>query len=72
MARTDGSRAGARPARARELIVDRREEIAAIMTAEQGKPLAEARGEVAYAANTWRSISTSGPYGSRRASRYEA
>ena len=32
--------------RTRELIVDRREEIAAIMTAEQGKPLAGAHGEV--------------------------
>ena len=60
MARTDGSRAGASCVRSR---THRRppQEIAAIMTAEQGKPLAEARGEVAYAANTWRNISTSGP-----------
>ena len=33
------------------LIVDAREDLARIMTAEQGKPLAEARGEVAYAAS---------------------
>lgn len=33
------------------LMVARQDELAAILTAEQGKPLAEARGEVAYAAS---------------------
>ncbi|TGD95836.1 NAD-dependent succinate-semialdehyde dehydrogenase [Methylobacterium nonmethylotrophicum] len=33
------------------LILDHAEDLAAIMTAEQGKPLAEARGEVAYGAS---------------------
>jgi succinate-semialdehyde dehydrogenase/glutarate-semialdehyde dehydrogenase len=36
--------------RAADLMLERTDEIAAVMTAEQGKPLAEARGEVAYAA----------------------
>ncbi|MGV3479871.1 MAG: NAD-dependent succinate-semialdehyde dehydrogenase [Sphingobium sp.] len=48
----------ARPARERglllrrwaELILDNRDDLARLMTAEQGKPLAEATGEVAYAA----------------------
>lgn len=48
-----------RPARERsailrnwfEQIVRHREDLARIMTAEQGKPLAEARGEIAYAAS---------------------
>lgn len=47
-----------RPARERaailrrwfELILEHRDDLAAIMTAEQGKPLTEARGEVAYGA----------------------
>ncbi|MFZ5608007.1 MAG: NAD-dependent succinate-semialdehyde dehydrogenase [Pseudomonadota bacterium] len=34
-----------------DLIMARQDELAALMTAEQGKPLAEARGEVAYAAS---------------------
>jgi len=34
-----------------ELIVEHREDIARIMTAEQGKPIAEARAEVTYAAS---------------------
>ncbi|MBJ3785370.1 NAD-dependent succinate-semialdehyde dehydrogenase [Devosia sediminis] len=34
-----------------ELIVDAREDLAIIMTSEQGKPLAEARGEIDYAAS---------------------
>jgi len=34
-----------------KLIMNAREDLAQIMTAEQGKPLAEARGEVAYGAN---------------------
>jgi succinate-semialdehyde dehydrogenase/glutarate-semialdehyde dehydrogenase len=34
-----------------DLIMQNQEDIAQIMTAEQGKPLAEARGEVAYAAS---------------------
>jgi len=37
--------------RSAELIRDRKDEIAAVMTAEQGKPLAEAAGEVEYAAS---------------------
>jgi len=36
---------------ASDLILERREDIASTMTAEQGKPLAEARGEVDYAAS---------------------
>lgn len=34
-----------------ELIIDSQDDLARIMTAEQGKPLAEAKGEVAYAAS---------------------
>ncbi|MES2071915.1 MAG: NAD-dependent succinate-semialdehyde dehydrogenase [Pseudomonadota bacterium] len=34
-----------------DLILDNTDDLAAIMTAEQGKPLAEARGEIAYAAS---------------------
>ena len=34
-----------------ELIVDAQEDLARILTAEQGKPLAEARGEIGYAAS---------------------
>jgi succinate-semialdehyde dehydrogenase/glutarate-semialdehyde dehydrogenase len=34
-----------------ELILQHRDELAALMTAEQGKPLAEAKGEITYAAN---------------------
>lgn len=34
-----------------QLITENREDLAAIMTAEQGKPLAESRGEVSYAAS---------------------
>ncbi|MFA5677194.1 MAG: NADP-dependent succinate-semialdehyde dehydrogenase [Pseudomonas sp.] len=34
-----------------ELIMQHQEDLARIMTAEQGKPLAEARGEIAYAAS---------------------
>src|SRR5262245_34886789 len=37
--------------RSADLIRERKEEIAAVMTAEQGKPLAEAAGEVEYAAS---------------------
>lgn len=48
-----------RPARERalilrrwfNLIIENTEDLAAILTAEQGKPLAEARGEIAYAAS---------------------
>src|SRR5690348_4192670 len=37
--------------RAADVIRERKDEIAAVMTAEQGKPLAEAAGEVEYAAS---------------------
>ena len=37
--------------RSADVIRERKNEIAAVMTAEQGKPLAEAAGEVEYAAN---------------------
>ena len=37
--------------RSADVIRERKDEIAAVMTAEQGKPLAEAAGEVEYAAN---------------------
>jgi succinate-semialdehyde dehydrogenase/glutarate-semialdehyde dehydrogenase len=40
--------------RAYDIIVERTEDLAAIMTAEMGKPLAEARGEVAYGAEFFR------------------
>lgn len=40
--------------RAYELLVERTEEVAALMTAEMGKPLAESRGEVAYGAEFFR------------------
>jgi succinate-semialdehyde dehydrogenase/glutarate-semialdehyde dehydrogenase len=40
--------------RAYELILERTDELAHLMTAEMGKPLAEARGEVAYAAEFFR------------------
>lgn len=34
-----------------ELLIEHQDDLAAIMTAEQGKPLAEARGEIGYAAS---------------------
>lgn len=40
--------------RAYDLIMERQEQLALIMTTEMGKPLAEARGEVAYAAEFFR------------------
>ena len=40
--------------RAHELILERSEDFARVMTAEMGKPLAEARGEVAYGAEFFR------------------
>jgi succinate-semialdehyde dehydrogenase/glutarate-semialdehyde dehydrogenase len=40
--------------RAYEIILERREELALLMTLEMGKPLAEARGEVGYAAEFFR------------------
>ena len=40
--------------RAHEIILDRTDELARLMTSEMGKPLAEARGEVAYAAEFFR------------------
>jgi succinate-semialdehyde dehydrogenase/glutarate-semialdehyde dehydrogenase len=40
--------------RAYEIILDRADELAALMTAEMGKPLSEARGEVLYGAEFFR------------------
>lgn len=40
--------------RAYEIILERTDELARLMTSEMGKPLAEARGEVAYAAEFFR------------------
>lgn len=40
--------------RAYELVIARQDEIALIMTSEMGKPLAEAKGEIAYAADYFR------------------
>jgi succinate-semialdehyde dehydrogenase/glutarate-semialdehyde dehydrogenase len=40
--------------RAHELLLERREDLALLMTLEMGKPLAEARGEVTYAAEFFR------------------
>ncbi|PSM45164.1 NAD-dependent succinate-semialdehyde dehydrogenase [Streptomyces dioscori] len=40
--------------RAHELVLERTERLAHLMTSEMGKPLAEARGEVAYAAEFFR------------------
>lgn len=40
--------------RAHEIILERTDELAHLMTSEMGKPLAEARGEVAYAAEFFR------------------
>ncbi|WP_349828271.1 NAD-dependent succinate-semialdehyde dehydrogenase [Brevibacterium litoralis] len=40
--------------RAWELLIERQDEIAAVMTAEMGKPLSEAKGEVAYGAEFFR------------------
>jgi len=42
---------GARLRRWFELMIANREDLALLMTAEQGKPLAESRGEIAYAAS---------------------
>jgi succinate-semialdehyde dehydrogenase/glutarate-semialdehyde dehydrogenase len=49
-ARTAGERA-ALLRRWRDLMMEHQEDLARLMTAEQGKPLAESRGEVAYAAS---------------------
>lgn len=50
-ARLTGKERGACLRRWAALMHDHREDLARIMTCEQGKPLAEARGEVAYAAS---------------------
>ena len=42
---------GRRLRRLGELMLERKEDLAKFLTAEQGKPLAEARGEIAYAAS---------------------
>ncbi|MCQ9370403.1 NAD-dependent succinate-semialdehyde dehydrogenase [Corynebacterium sp. 35RC1] len=51
--------------RAFELVIEKKEEFAALMTLEMGKPLAEARGEVAYGAEylRWFSEETVRHYG---------
>jgi succinate-semialdehyde dehydrogenase / glutarate-semialdehyde dehydrogenase len=40
--------------RAYEILIDRREDLALLMTLEMGKPLAESRGEITYAAEFFR------------------
>ena len=40
--------------RAYDLLLERKEELALLMTLEMGKPLAEARGEIVYAAEFFR------------------
>lgn len=52
--------------RAAALMLERQERLATIMTLEQGKPLAEARGEIAYAASflTWFASEAERIYGS--------
>src|SRR5699024_1308320 len=40
--------------RAYELLMERQEELGTLMTLEMGKPLAEAKGEIAYAADFFR------------------
>lgn len=47
------------------LMLDRKEDLARLLTAEQGKPLAEARGEIAYAASfvDWASEEAKRVYG---------
>ncbi|MBP0656506.1 aldehyde dehydrogenase family protein, partial [Mycobacterium tuberculosis] len=40
--------------RAFELLIERSDDIAAVMTAEMGKPFAESKGEVAYGAEFFR------------------
>lgn len=47
--------------RAYELVLERRDDLAAVMTAEMGKPLAEARGEVDYGAEFLRWFSEEAP-----------
>src|SRR5699024_12063670 len=42
------------PRRAFELLTERADDIAAVMTAEMGKPFAESKGEVAYGAEFFR------------------
>ena len=49
-AKTAGERAAVLR-RWRDLMIENQEDLAHLMTAEQGKPLAEARGEIAYAAS---------------------
>ena len=43
--------------RAHELLMERQDDLALLMTLEMGKPLAEARGEIAYAAEFFRHFS---------------
>lgn len=46
-----GEAASIRIARLARLLVDNIEDLATILTTEQGKPLAKAKGEIAYAAS---------------------
>ena len=47
------------------LMMENQEDLAQILTAEQGKPLAEARGEIAYGASLYRVVCRGGKAGLR-------
>ena len=49
-----------------DLVVEHTDDLARMITLEEGKPLAEARGEVAYAASLHRMVRRGGQAGARR------